>query len=125
MDDKEQFAHKYFKHQFLAGIRLNNITIIKDILILGYIPQYILNEAFLMMCQNGQLRMISLLIEDGKFNPIYKNNSGMKFAAKKSFFKIMKLLWDFDIVKNTLKNDNKIVYNIMIQQDVKNKIGDF
>ena len=69
--------------------------------------------------------MISLLIEDGKFNPIYKNNSGMKFAAKKSFFKIMKLLWDFDIVKNTLKNDNKIVYNIMIQQDVKNKIGDF
>ena len=73
----------------------------------------------------NKILYVKNLLKNKKVDPSYDDNWAIIFSSKKRLTDIVKLLWEDQIIKNTLKNDNIELYNKLIQQDITNKVSEF
>jgi hypothetical protein len=71
------------------------------------------------------INLIQLLITDFNVNPSICYNGAIRTAYGNNSLDIIELLWKDKRVKKTLKNDDENLYEILIKQDIKNKISSF
>ncbi len=116
---------KNSKYLFSEGIRFANLSLIKEALSIKDLSNYDINEAYLKMCRNGHSKMIKLLIEDGRFDPTYQNNKGIKLASRNRNNKAIHLLWSISSVKIEIKNNLPKIYEIMKKNDLQKNIKHF
>ena len=65
------------------------------------------------------------MLKDGRTDPCFNGNWAINLANNYENTKILLLLWNDKRVKGTLQNDNFLLYKKLIQQDIKDKIGEF
>ena len=75
--------------------------------------------------QLGHIDIIKLFIKDKRVNISENGNSAILFAYDEGFLDIVDLLWENIKVKNSLENDNYMIYKMLIKKDIKNKISEF
>ena len=70
---------------------------------------------------NGHFEVVELLLSDNRVDPTVKYNFAIHFANIYKFSNIVDLLWNNQKVKNTLKNDDLILYYELINKDIIKK----
>jgi hypothetical protein len=75
--------------------------------------------------KNGHVDTVKLLLKESKINPSYDDNCAIIDSYQNNHTIIVLLLWQDTRIKNTLKNDNKELYNKLITKDIKNKVKCF
>ena len=88
------------------------LTLPMDILILEY------------CVINNDLNLVPVLLKTSN-QPEYNKNHNIIRASQLNLDNMVKLLWNDQRVKNTLKKDDLELYNKLIIQDVKNKVSVF
>ena len=88
------------------------LTLPMDILILEY------------CVINNDLNLVPVLLKTSN-QPEYNKNHNIIRASQLNLDNMVKLLWNDQRVKNTLKKDDQELYNKLIIQDVKNKVSVF
>jgi hypothetical protein len=73
----------------------------------------------------GHSQIIELLINDPRINPAFPNNNAINNAYHIRNNFIINIIWQDFRVKNTLKYDNPILYEILIKIDIENKLKKF
>jgi hypothetical protein len=89
------------------------------------------NQAIL----KDDIELAALLLKDSSVDPASDNNwaiidahTNLRWTRGKYITYVKKtldFLWNEKRVKDSLKNDNIELYNILIKKDIKNKIGKF
>jgi hypothetical protein len=76
--------------------------------------------------ESGHTSVVKILLMDERFNPSDRNNHCIIYASDNpDDFEMVRLLWKDERVKQTLENDDLKLYNKLILEDIKNKIGSF
>ena len=83
------------------------------------------NKAIVLASRSGHFDIVKLLLNDKRVNPSDCYNSSIIAASDIGYFDIVNLLWQDQKVKDTLKIDDKELYNELIKNDIKDKIEDF
>ena len=81
--------------------------------------------AFRSASENGHLEIIKILLEDHRINPANVQNLAILESYSNGHVNIVEILWKDKRIKNTLQNDNKDLYDKLIKQDIKSKVGKF
>ena len=74
---------------------------------------------------NNLLDIVELLLKNKNVNPADSSNEAITFACISGNYNAIALLWNDIRVKNTLKIDNLMLYNKLVKEDIKNKVGKF
>ena len=88
------------------------------------------NYALRIASKYGNLDVIKLLLKDKRVDPSDASNWAISQSDEFTIDKLTRnsivlLLWKDSRVKNTLKNDDLLLYNKLIKQDIQNKISEF
>ena len=83
------------------------------------------NDALIYASENGDLETVKLLIKDNRVDPSGDNNKAIQSAHLDKKYNVVSFLWNNEIVKNKLKNDNLDLHNELIKQDIKDKVAGF
>ncbi len=75
--------------------------------------------------ENGHFDIVKLLIKDGRSELHKVRNYSIRSAYNNKHKEVVDILWQEEIIKNTLKDDDADLYNILIQEDIKNKVRAF
>ena len=117
MDIQEQF------YDYIEKNDINNVKLLlKDKRVN---PSDRNNWAIQLASQNGYFDIFKLLLEDNRVDPSDKNNCAIILASHNGHVAIVNLLWQDQRVKDTLKVDDKELYNELIKNDIKEKIEVF
>ena len=84
-----------------------------------------IQEKFYKAIKNNDINNVELLLKNEKINPSKDNNYAVQLASENGHIDIVNLLWQDQRVKDTLKVDDKELYNELIKNDIKDKIEDF
>ena len=103
-------------------IKKNNIKEVKSIIDKGYDAS--INESYALCpaCLYGRFDILLLLLKNNNVDPSSNVNYCIRTAYKYEYFDIVNLLWKDNRVKDSLKNDNKKLYDILFFSEMKNKI---
>ena len=85
----------------------------------------ILLNVFYVSIKNNNIENINFFLNNSRFNPAINRNNGIRMAADNELYNIVNLLWQDQRVKDTLKVDDKELYNELIKNDIKEKIEVF
>ena len=84
-----------------------------------------IQEKFYKTIKNNDINNVELLLKNEKINPSKDNNYAVQLASENGHIDIVNLLWQDQRVKDTLKVDDKELYNELIKNDIKEKIEVF
>ena len=85
-----------------------------------------IQKQFHQAIENNDIKNVKLLLNDNRVNPADLDNWTIRNASIEGHCDIVNLLWQDQIVKNTLKKDNEELYNELVKKDkIKEKIGSF
>ena len=73
----------------------------------------------------GFIDIVELLLEDKRADPAADENSCIIHAILNEKWDLALILWKDDRVKDTLENDDKDMYNKVIEKILQNKITEF
>ena len=101
-----------------------------------YLVRFLLNETNISPCLEensaiklsssfGRLNIVQLLLNDKRVNPSIDQNHAIRIAFINNHFEISEKIWKDQRVKNSLKKDDKDIYNHFIKLDIKDKINEF
>jgi hypothetical protein len=114
------------QQKFNKAIENVDIQVVKSLLKNNTIqPELLNNWAIKSATKNGDYLMVKTLLEDPRVDPTESENYSIKFANNKHNSAILNLLWSDQRIKNTLQNDDFIMYNILIKKDIKKKVSEF
>jgi hypothetical protein len=75
--------------------------------------------------KNGHFAIVKLLLNDERVNPLTLQNSAIYFAYNNNHQDIVQLLWKNKLIKKNLVKHEPKLYNILLENDIKNKISEF
>jgi ankyrin repeat protein len=81
--------------------------------------------ALIVAINNDSLDFIRLLLKEKSVNPAIRSNELITLAYQANKLELVKLLWTHQYVKDTLENDDKELYDIVIKIDTQEKIQGF
>ena len=84
-----------------------------------------MHEPFIYACQSGHLDIAEYFLETGLFNPACLNNTSIINAYEEKNEKLVRVLFDDERVKETLKEDSLSAYNYAKRFDIEEKINNF
>jgi ankyrin repeat protein len=73
----------------------------------------------------GHFDIVRLLLEDPRVDPSTQYNCAISSAAYSKQYNIVDLLWQDIKIKNTLINNDIVLYNKLKNKDITNKLIDF
>ena len=114
------------QNQFEKAIKNNNLH--KVILLLNddeFNPSLWTNYALRYASEYERFDIVTLLLKDNRVNPSDQDNYAILSAYKNEHFAMVRLLWSHIIIKNTLQNNNKTLYNKLKLEDIQNKVNKF
>ena len=109
--DKDNWAIRYASiegHYDIIKLLLNNNRVN---------PAAINNWAIRYASIEGHYDIVKLLLNDHRVNPADLNNLAIIYSSMGGHYHIVNLLWQNKRVKNSLKKDNKELYNQLIKKD--------
>jgi hypothetical protein len=71
------------------------------------------------------IKLFKIILKNKNSKPESVGNYYILNAVHNEQNDFIEALWNDEIVKNTLKNDNLSIYNSLITKDIKNKVQDF
>ena len=83
------------------------------------------NKAIGNASAKGVYDIVRLLLNDPRVDPSTEDNTAILDAYDLNYIHIVNLLWEDQRIKNTLNEDNPVVYNELFQKDVQEKIKGF
>jgi hypothetical protein len=125
----KKFISKIFhsrQEKFELAVENNDVIKVKLLLKKMFVnPSIYNNQAIEISSKNGYTDIVELLLKDKRVNPTEDNNYAIIGAFKNKQNNVVTLLWNDQRVKDTLKKSDTKIYNEMIAQEIKNKIGKF
>jgi hypothetical protein len=112
----------YLNSMHYAG-QIGNVNVI--ILLLKYKSSSECNQALIECIKFGHIQVIELLLNDSRIDPSHNSNKSMKFSSVHGHKDISILLFSYEKVRQTLKNDIPFMYNKLISEEIKSKVGNF
>ena len=88
-------------------------------------PESNKNRAIRAASCNGHIEIVKILLKDKRVDPSDFYNESIRNSTYSDYTEITQLLWEDLTVKNSLKNNDEILYNKLMQQDIKNKVREF
>lgn len=83
------------------------------------------NKALQVAIRNEYINIIELILNDKQINPTAYDNSAIRVAVDINNEKIIKILWNNKYIKNSLKNDNKYLYDKLYKLEFEKKMKRF
>ena len=88
-------------------------------------PSYNNNIAIRLSSMYGLTEVVRKLLEDRSVDPSEALNSSISIAHDEKFYTIVQLLWKNKKVKKTLAKDDEVLYQLLVKQDIENKLRCF
>jgi hypothetical protein len=111
---------------FINAVKFNNLSEVELLLKNKSLDDYKKRSKALQHSSfMGLIEMTELLLSDELINPALNKNYAINVSYIKGYKHIIALLWNDQRVKNTLKNDNLELYNLLIQKEVHSKLKKF
>jgi hypothetical protein len=73
--------------------------------------------AFVVASENGHLNVVKLLLKEKSYTPAIDGNDAIIKSYQNKHCDVVDFLWKDQRIKDTLINDNKEIYNELIQKD--------
>lgn len=113
--------------EFQEAVEQNNIEKVKDLLSNKKLnPSFNRNICIKYASSEGYSEIVNILLKDNRVDPAWTKNYAITAAYDNKYFDIVNLLWKDQRVKNTLKDDDPMLYNKLIKKDeIKEKVEIF
>jgi hypothetical protein len=103
-------------------IQIGEVQIDKRVLVLGILK---ISSEIHKHLSSLDIDLIKAAKDNKNFKPELYQNELIRKAWNRQNKDVVDLLWSFDSVKKSLKNDKESLYNILKTQEINNKIDNF
>ena len=113
--------------EFQEAVEQNKIEKVKALLINKKLdPSFNRNICIKYASSEGYSEIVKILLKDDRVDPAWTKNYAITAAYDNKHFDIVNLLWKDKRVKDTLKDNDPILYNELIKKDkIKEKVEVF
>tara|TARA_B100000073_G_scaffold228540_1_gene190633 strand:- start:1011 stop:1445 length:435 start_codon:yes stop_codon:yes gene_type:complete len=124
---KEYYFFMNISVQFQEAVEQNNIEKVKVFLGNKKLdPSFNRNICVKYAVNKGFSEIVKLLLKDNRVDPACTKNYAITTAYDNKYFDIVNLLWKNQKIKDTLKDNNPMLYNELIKKDqIKEKVEEF